>query len=232
MAWSLPGRSAIKVGICIATKGSVSLEWAFAFGQVLTATGMPIALYAEGHFEIDYARNDLVDMARKDGCSHVMFLDSDIFPYKWNDKGEPSPFPDFIRFLLYQEYPIVSGLYWLKRGTSNLVVATGDEYAPKVLTGEAKEFRNHTIFVDAVAIGCCLIDIRVFDKVPYPWFNYQRANKRAADGSWPEISEDYYFFYKARRAGFPVMVQGTLMCVHEGRVFHTWGGDAGMRLPS
>ena len=228
MAWS-PATSTIpKVGVCVPLKGGVSGEWAFAFAEMVKTTTVPMALYANGHFEIDYARNDLVDQARKDGCTHVFFLDGDILPfiYEVGKQANHHKFPEIIEFFLSIEYPIVSGVYWCKPGRSNLAaMSTDTEFAIQAMTGPLKDFVGREIYVDAVAIGCCLIDIRVFDHVPYPWFLYYRGKERREDGTWPELSEDFYFGRKAKLAGFLTLAMGSVVCGHEGKFVHTWGGD-------
>jgi len=229
MAWALPGKGAPKVAVAIPLKGTVSGEWATAFAQMIKATSVEMNIYLNGHFELDYARNDLVDMAKKDGCTHLFFLDGDVLPFMWNGK-KLEPYPTVIEYMLYQEYPIVTGVYWTKRGYPNIGLMTDNQFAPKMLTGKLEDIVGRHLYVDVFGTGCCLIDMRVFDKVAYPWFLYYRPNERNAEGAWDEVSEDFYFGYKAKRAGFLTLALGELMCKHEGRVFHTWSGDAEAHL--
>jgi len=234
MAWSPAGSGRPRVAICIPTKDKVSIDWSFAFAHLVQSAGVELGLFHRGHFEIDYARNDLVDDSLRNKFTHTFFLDSDIYPYQWGfDKEQntvTAPFHDVIPWLLQFEYPIVSGLYWTKPGRSNLAVLRDDAFTLDNVIIDLKEAIGRWLYVDAVAIGFCLIDNRVFDKVPYPWFHYFRS-PRKPDGGFDELSEDYYFFRKATQAGFPVLALGQAIALHEGRVFHTWGGDARAALP-
>jgi hypothetical protein len=234
MAWNATASRAPKVGVCVPIKGQVSIEWAFSFAQMLMASGgVEVGLYSNGHYEIDYARNDLVDQARRDGCTHVFFLDADIIPWWFTHKDVESvvgrPFPEILRYMLEVGYPIVSGLYWLKRppGGANLaLIRNEDAFTIEEIKMSMGDAVDYTIYVDAVGLGACLIDIRVFDHIPYPWFVYHRDPKRQENGTFKELSEDFYFGRKASLSGFSVLCLGSVLCKHEGRVFFTWDGNA------
>ncbi|HTT14977.1 MAG TPA: hypothetical protein VMG81_04265 [Thermoplasmata archaeon] len=231
MAWSPAAGGVPKVGVCIPVRDKVSIEWACSFADTLHNAGVQVALFHLGHYEIDYARNDLVDLSLGQHCTHTFFLDSDLLPYEWrivNGKVAGRAFAGTIPYFLTLEYPIVTGLYWMKsHGRSNLGVFNDDElYRMRGLTFKLEDMVGRRIYVDAAAIGCCLIDNRVFEHIPYPWFHYYRSKERNAEGKWDELSEDFYFCRKARAAGYPILAVGDLVAKHEGRVFHVWGGDA------
>jgi hypothetical protein len=232
MAWALPGKSGTKVGVCIPMIGDVRPEWAFAFAQAIRANTVELSLYMNKQFAIDYARNDLVEMAIRDGCTHVLFWDSDIYPYRAVGKPpdfktvELIPYPNFIDYMLYQEYPIVSGMYWTKRGFPNIARRTDDDFAPSFLTGPLEAFAGRHIYVHAVGSGCLLIDARVFQKVPYPWFHFVRSKEKDAEGNWRQISEDIYFGWKSTGYGFQHLVLGDLVCKHGHHVFDVWNNES------
>ncbi|MHC1624465.1 MAG: hypothetical protein ACXQS2_00410, partial [Methermicoccaceae archaeon] len=81
---------------------------------------------------------------------------------------------------------------------------------------------NKHFYVDAVGLGFCLIDARVFDRIEYPWFEYIVD---VVDGRKREISEDFNFFLKTIEKGFKVLVDGGVICPHEANVQLLWNGD-------
>ncbi len=239
MAWAGTASRAPKVGVCVPIKTHSSIEWAFQFAQMcqVAGAGAELALYESKHYELDYARNDLVDKALADKCTHVFFLDSDVIPWWYEAVQRPDgtigvgsrPFPEVIPQFLSLEYPIVSGLYWVKRppGGSNLAEIVDNElFIARELKWDFPNMLGHRILVDLVAMGCVLIDTRVFERIPYPWFSYYRTKERGPDGHFRELSEDFYFGRKATAAGFRTMALGNVICKHEGRVFISWGGEA------
>jgi len=238
MAWNATASRAPKVGICVPVKDKPAIEWSFQFSQMTAMAGVELALYSSKHYELDYARNDLVDQSIREGCTHTFFLDTDVVPWYWElAQTEPNgpvkllhrPFPEVIRQFLAFEYPIVSGLYWVKRppGGSNMaLVVDAEDFRVQPVEAPLVNLVGRCILVDMVGMGCCLIDNRVFDKIPYPWFSYYRSKERGPDGRFPELSEDFYFGRKARAAGFPIVAAGNVICKHGGEVWFNWGGDA------
>jgi hypothetical protein len=236
MAWAPTFSRAPKVGICVPIKGEVSIEWAVQFAQMVASTalsGVDLAIFTNGHWELDYARNDLVEQSQRDHCTHVFFLDADIIPWLWenrDDKLVGQALDRIIAVFLAKQYPVVSGTYWIKRppGGSNMMRiqdGTGP-FTGQEVGGDMKDIVRSTAFVDAVGMGAVLIDIRVFDRVPYPWFSYYRSDEKEPNGRRKELSEDFYFGRKLKAAGFPVMVLGSVLCKHVGKVYFTWGGEA------
>jgi hypothetical protein len=241
MAWSVARSRTPKVGLAVPSKDYCSQEWAMTLAQVTRAVGTAeLMLFTNGHWELDYARNDLVEMSRAHGCTHTMFLDNDIFPTLWvPDEETPAakrrmkltPFPSVVDYFLQMEYPIVSCLYWGKRGHWVAGLRSGtDAFAVDFLRGKAEEYAGVHLYVDVVGMGAVLIDNRVFDRVPYPWFHYFRSRERGPDGKFREFSEDLFFGVRASEAGFPTMVVGEVLGVHKGDIYHTGNGD-GTPLP-
>ncbi len=231
MAWGIPVENAPKIGILIPIMGPVSLEWSVAFAQLLANTPGPVEVFTDKHFCIDYSRNDLVEMALAAKCTKLMFLDSDLLPYFYDlELKRLRPLPQAIHYLASRDYPIVSGLYWTKKGHANVFIRDPKNiWASSTLKGTLADLADCMMYVDAVGIGFCLVDARVFERVPYPWFHYVRG-KEKVEGRFPEISEDLYFCYKAGDHGYKVMVSGAVICKHEGRVFTTWENEAESQL--
>ncbi len=183
-------------------------EWVhikFALGLKNLEIPMPYYISIQRGLPIHVARQELVEDALRNGVDYILFLDSDIVIY---DKF-------LIHKMLQYHYPIVSALYVSKQQTYCAYVRKGDEYYPL-----AKVPKTDFIIVDAVGLGCCLIEAKVFEKIKercktdifFKW-----------DTRW-KFSEDLYFFYLANKAGFKVLVPLDLKVTHisSGELIEPW----------
>lgn len=154
---------------------------------------------------VDALRDSAVCLAKKEGFSHLLFLDADMI---W-------PTNVISLMLAHHDQGIVGGLY-VMRHPPYAPVALRDGVAPvgsNVLryqhAGEALT-ESALIDVDVLGMGCTLIPLDVFDKIgPRPWFEY--ANDE--DG-WPVVTEDVPFCQKAKMAGVPIKLDPTISCGH------------------
>jgi hypothetical protein len=153
------------------------------------------------------ARNMLVNDALRAGCSHIFFVDSDnVF--------EAPTDANLALNMLYQcmqnnkDAKIVSGLYRAKQ-------KVGFNYAmwKTVSKEDNKHFipiefwTGNWIEVDTVGMGCCLIDLEIFKNIPKPWFHWEEQD---------EMSEDFYFFMKAKEYGYNTKVFTDVKLSHLG----------------
>ncbi len=152
---------------------------------------------------VQVSRNATVSDAQKLKAKYLFFLDSDVIPPAYA-----------ITRLMSWRLPIVSGLYYSKRGYPAAWKADPeltDKYAPIDFTG----FKNEGLVeCDVLPMGCCLIDLRVFDVIPHGdkgWFEWSAFNPRVEAG----LSEDFSFCKKAREYGFRLWVDSGCRCVHE-----------------
>lgn len=74
---------------------------------------------------------------------------------------------------------------------------------------EASERGDHLIEVKGGGLGCALIDVGVFERIPYPWFKWTVY----ADGHGV-LSEDLYFCDQCSKAGIPVYADTRVACGH------------------
>lgn len=144
------------IAICIPIRGKVSLAWATAFAQCLKHTVRETEIFVSKHYRIDRSREDVVKAAIQSGATQILFWDSDILPYTYKN-GNFFPFPDFINFMLKLDYPIVSGLYYSKRGHLAIYKYTSEERKPyEPINAKFEDLVNNVTFVDATALGLCL----------------------------------------------------------------------------
>jgi hypothetical protein len=195
MAWENQKKPLICV--CIPHTSNVSLEW-------VQKTYIPLQMQdprfdktfqlARG-IPVDLAREQMVDAAMKSAATHIFFVDTDII-------FEPPLNPnDAINTLLSLNQPIISGLYRAKQ-RPNKDQTLGD---PAALMGfnydiwqkvEGRGFvpvlppppPTNFFTVDVTGLGLTLIQRKVFEKTPKPWFPWE------LEGG----SEDFRFYMKAK----------------------------------
>lgn len=198
----------MKPSVCVLVPFRERLEPAFMFNTWLPLYEARITLdfctlYINRFLMTDMphvstARNGLVRMALNRQPDYVYFLDADMV-------AEDSV--GCLRILLEtvkrEDVDVVSGLYIDKRNM--------EPCFKSALSTELDYYRGNkeeeTFEVDAVGMGCALIDTKVFAKVPYPWFKCD---------SMEEPGEDVYFCRKARENGFRVWVHPGVRFNHIG----------------
>jgi hypothetical protein len=149
--------------------------------------------YRTSNGHIDDMRNDLTMSAMADGCSHVIFMDTD-----------QCYAPNTITKLLSHRLPIVGGLVYrryppfdplLLRGSIN-----GYETVKDWKDGELVE-------VDATGTGCILFDMEVFRNIPGPWFRFRQLGLGI-------VGEDIGFCADLRAAGHRIFVDTSVQIGH------------------
>ncbi len=158
-----------------------------------------VQIYIQASTIIDKARNDLVNMALRDKCDFIMFIDSDtLIP------------AGAISELLKMDVDIASGLYFGK-GKPYLPVARIKEGGRHFFL-EDFEF-NQIMEVEGVGMGCCLIKAKVFEKIKYPYF---KLEWRTTEGVQYQIAEDLYFCDEVQKQGIKVHLNTGIVCEHFG----------------
>lgn len=204
-----------KVAICIPHWGEVTLEWAhYMYSHALSKEPdfKKRIVTSAGILNLDTERNVLVQRALEDKeTTHILFIDSDCVLEEYN-------LNDAIRILLDTNLPIVSGLYRLKQ--------EGHPYAMYKKQGEdyiniEKWSAGNTIICDAVGFGFVMIQRKVFEDVPAPWFVWNIAG----------IGEDWYACEKFGKFGYKVHVLLDIKLSHIGMfVLKSNGQFTGFRV--
>jgi hypothetical protein len=142
--------------------------------------------------------------ALEGGYSHVLFLDADM---TW-------PSDVLAKMLAHHGRGIVSGLYHLKTwphwpvalrdGVWNDIDQTMD-YTYDEMAAHADGLRRETL----VGMGCTLIPVEVFRRLPRPWFKYQDNAS-----VMPSITEDVWFCQQAATVECPIWLDPTIVCGH------------------
>lgn len=182
----------------IPIKGNVTLDWAIMFKNLDLPYGTRI-ISSQGT-PIHVARNKIVSSFLDSDADWLFFLDADLHLQ-----------PNTIKLMMEKNYPLLSGLYYTR-------------YPPIMpvcwnITSKGKEvvnFKNGDIVkADAGGAGCLLISRQVLEKLEPPYFNWTLGLRPNPSD---EMSEDFYFFRKAKRAGFQLCVDTSIQCMHEALV--------------
>ncbi len=171
---------------------------------------------------VDVARNMLArGFLENPTATHIFFMDSDqIFPV------------DALERLLSRGKDVIGGTYFAR--TENPIPHVYEfgrdnpETGARYYRSMCKEFAAWTkahpevygspkanvfpdtpdslIRCDALAAGCLLVSRRVFETIPFPWFE-----------CWPQSAagEEFGFCQKARDYGFEVWADFSVQCAHE-----------------
>ena len=215
---NLDGNSkSICMGIPTLTKNPITIDWAFSMRSIQGMLGSSSTEIIVKDKMIDEARNEIVEFALSKGCSHLFFLGDDVHP-QYN----------VIKRLWYRDVDMVTGIYWTKEYPSM-------PYIWKDMNGPYLDWTAGEFFeIWGAGCDCLLIKTEVFKKIKEPWFSLdyhiQREEYKNAMGydmvfSHPDkksiSTEDFYFYEKARKAGFKLWADTSVQCLHQNR--HTGG---------
>jgi len=200
-------KKGVTVGVCVPARDEVHTAFAFDFAKMVAYDvkhrckdeNNGLKLYTMAGTLIFDQRENLVKEALKEGCTHVLFIDSDMrFP------------KDIISILLSREVPIV-GVNAVTRRKPTLSTALnleldkdddGKIVSHKWLKVDSRG-KEGCEQVTAVGFGAALISKEVFETIPNPWFD-------VGWGSRGIIGEDVHFCLKALDHEFPVYVDHSL----------------------
>jgi hypothetical protein len=164
------------VAICIPSGDMVHADFAANLAALCLNPGARTAVINCKGSRISVSRNHLMGAAQKIGATYALFLDTDmVFPL------------DVMRRLLAHDKDIVGALYASRRPPFQPIGVPWDD-APA--TGHLRRMKM-------LPTGCLLINMRVFEKLPKPWFSEQITGDQIA-------GEDVYFCAQATTAGFEI----------------------------
>ena len=188
----------MQLSICIPARDTVHTGFAKSLVNLtnkLTANNVNFNLHIICGSVISQSRIDLANEALDSGCTHILWLDSDIhFSSNIFDK------------LILHNKDIVAATY-STRYSPNVSVAFVDpdniDLRLNATTG------LHKIW--AVGMGCMLTSASVYDELPKPWFAHE-YNKNLDNFS----GEDIYFCNQAMHHGIDVYVDADIKLAHYG----------------
>lgn len=187
---------------------AIPLSWNYVdagFAISLAAMKKPsnYVMIRSGIGRIDELRNQLIEGAKQNNCSHVLFLDTDHVHHL-----------ETIPKLLSCERSIVSGLSFMRT----------PPYEPVMFKGEINNYETITewekdsvIEVDSVGAASLLVDMKVFENIEYPYFQFWK-NPSDDPSLYPVIGEDVVFCNKAKEAGYKIYVDTSCTNQHLGQI--------------
>jgi glycosyltransferase involved in cell wall biosynthesis/2-polyprenyl-3-methyl-5-hydroxy-6-metoxy-1,4-benzoquinol methylase len=193
------------LGIGIITRGNVSIKWMQHMDKLrhYYPVGMIWKyIIIEGDQGYAINRNKLVEKAKKENFEWLLTIDDDVFVPK-----------DIMQRMLSHQKDIITGIYWTKTENECPVIFE------KMGAGPMYNFPKDTLFeVAGSGLGCCLINMKVFDafdKAGIPYFkeNWIMETEDGRKLKCP-IGEDHYFFYHGKKLGFKVYADSRILCDH------------------
>lgn len=186
----------IRVGIGIPCLSStIHMQTAMSLMQTISTFKHPISIFFVNNTYLHIARKKLAFEAHERKMTHLLFVDSDM-SFKGDTLGK----------LMARKKDII-GVNYNHRSLplmSTVRVRTKDGKHMQVAEIPDKLFE-----CDAVATGCMLIDMKVFEKIEKPWFFYK-------DDDVLPIGEDIWFCIQAKKAGFKIWCDPTIPVTHVG----------------
>lgn len=161
-------------------------------------------------------REKLVEKALEFDCPYLFFLDDDtIVPHFAVQKLHYALVND-------PDAMICAGIYPTKTDPPEPIV-----YKPQG-AGSYWRWKEGEVFeCDGIGTGAMLIDTRIFKSLPKPWFKEDlevSEGKTTLLTSGKEVpivrdfyTDDLYFCYKVRQAGYKILAHGGVLPVHLGQ---------------
>lgn len=195
----------LKIGIGICTGKSIDTDFV---KMLLTriqewSTRYVLKIMINSAIPLDLSRNNIVDMAKEEKCDYLFFIDSDVLIGENQLEKLISYNKDAITGVYHQRsFPY----YALPRNRVSKSL-----YCPIEI--DIKDENIDIVEIDGSGMGCFLIKMDIFDKIPYPWFEFKYHQK---DEKWGQISEDLYFCEKLKDIGIKIYCDPKIECTHMG----------------
>lgn len=155
-------------------------------------------------FPPNVARNELCRKALERGDDYLFFMDADMtFP------------ADVVTRLLQHDKPVITGRYHARNPPHNAIAYVKHPLAEGPHCYKTVHFANGCVEIERGGAGALLIRRDVLEGIRFHegdnWFQYQRGPDEPHDFT---VSEDFWFYRKAREAGFPCWLDWDTECGH------------------
>jgi len=188
--------------------GRFSGEWVIQFRNMIINVPHLFCFMGTTGEPLDNVRNRIAQTALDNGVRHLLFVDADsIVPNDLYTRLASHNLP-IVSALYHRRHPDYREAMWKLHPTPK----PGAKYmAPGPGTWSYQ--KGTLIEVDVVGCGAVLIHTDVLRKVPKPWFKWNIP--WTGEQTMDSVSEDFWFFERAREAGFKVIVDTGLIVEHE-----------------
>jgi len=164
------------------------------------------------NFLVNENKSDLMYQKLEDGFTHYLFIDADVVPTV-----------DAIKKLLSYDLDIVSAAYKSREQGYSFVGGlfkidqNGNFRDALKLKSDSKGLME----VDWVGGGCLLVKKIVFEKTPYPWFNYPIEQiEKNGNIHRKLIYEDVGFCMNVKKSGFKIYMDCDTQVKHLARNYN------------
>jgi len=159
-----------------------------------------IPKFPVGEFPRDIAavRNNLVEQALIEGCSHLLMMDTDQV---YRD-------PETITKLLSHSMPVVGAPVHRRYPPFDAILLRGDIGRYKYIP-DAEVYSGDLIEIDATGTGCILFSMELFNDMQKPWFEIGLD-----PSSGKVVGEDIGLCHKLRTAGVPIRADTSIEIGH------------------
>lgn len=188
-----------RVAICMPLFGEfVKAKTMFSLMNAVRGVDFEWEMFLRIGCDLIGGREGLVRQAKEWGATHLLFVDYDMMfmPIKEGDK-----FISPITKMLEKDKDVLAAEYHFRRFPLQSTVTPLSEFSDKQFPYKAS----------AAGTGLMLINMRVFDGIPKPYFNFGRNDKAEL-----VYGEDTWFCQQAIKAGFEVWADPTIPVQHMG----------------
>lgn len=198
----MANKHGISVVVGIPTFGMVSHYFAQARqGQMFPLVSSSVDMYVKGK-PIAEARNEIVQYALDAGANYIYWLDDDVI----------APPDAFLKLWKHQK-DIINGVYWSKSNPPMPLLFRGHLDMPYL-----NWHMGDLIEIDAAGNGLTLVKTDVYrtiaDKIGGPWYSTEYGSFPGVKASPHNNTEDLYFYWKAKKAGFKVWADTSVQAMH------------------
>lgn len=204
-----------KILIAVPTNKYVETETLKSIYDLDVPEGYETELQFFYGYQVDQIRNLIAEWAKH--YDYLFSVDSDIVLPK-----------DSLRKMIDADKPLVSGLYIQRipnTHTLELYKDTGNGGSTNIPYEEIQG--KGLVPIAGCGFGCALIKGEVFRNMDYPHFYYKSALNHK-----DTVSEDVYFCAKARKLGYELYADASIICDHIGNTKFVVGNLPKPPVPS
>lgn len=152
---------------------------------------------------VDEGRNIIVRQAIKNKSKYIYFWDDDV-----------APPPNATRLLMYDleqddDLGIAGGIYCSKEDPPSPLVFKGDGVGSYWNWKAGDRFE-----CTGLGTGSMMIRTEIFEKIPEPWFKTIDEDMPPEGYTMVRQTDDLYFCAKVIEAGYKIMADANVLCVH------------------
>jgi hypothetical protein len=185
----------VRLAVCIPCRDTMHSACSFSLynlAKVLTEFGITHTMFMSPGTLIANQRHELVKTAKEWQATHVLFIDSDI-------EFEAH---HVLKLIEFEE--LIVGAAYSKRVEPIITTAWHTLYDWDSWVRVEEQTDSH-IKIQAMGLGFCLIETKVFDQLDLPWFQLGFYNGQYT-------GEDIEFFRKCNEAGIPIWLDIQTTC--------------------